>query len=46
MRDLNESAHAWRSTPTIVEPMERREMTVRILAAQTAYGDALAQTAE
>jgi hypothetical protein len=45
MRDLNESAHATLHTD-IVEPMEREEATVRALAAQTAYGDVLAQAAE
>jgi hypothetical protein len=45
MRDLNESAGASLHTD-IVEPMERHEATVRTLAAQTAYGDVLAQAAQ
>jgi hypothetical protein len=45
VRDLNESAGATLHTD-IVEPMERREATVRTLAAQTAYGDVLAQAAD
>ena len=44
VRDLNESAGATLHTD-IVEPMERREATVRTLAALTAYGDVLAQAA-
>ncbi len=45
VRDLNESAGATLHTD-IVEPMERYEATVRILVAQTAYGDVLARAAE
>jgi hypothetical protein len=45
LRDLNESAHAALHTD-IVEPMERREATVRTLAAQTAYSDILGQAAD
>jgi hypothetical protein len=45
VRDLNESAGAALHTD-VVEPMERREATVRTLAAQTAYGDVLAQAAD
>jgi hypothetical protein len=45
VRDLNESAGATLHTD-IVEPMERQEATVRTLAAQTAYGDVLAQAAQ
>jgi len=45
VRDLNESAGATLHTD-IIEPMERHEATVRTLAAQTAYGDVLAQAAQ
>jgi hypothetical protein len=45
VRDLNESAGATLRTD-VVEPMERREATVRTLAAQTAYSDILGQAAD